>query len=92
MFSKMHVTCKKNVCKSQNGIKPFCPLFSIDYHCVFASPTSSPGKYGRPIQLSGLSELLKVHRYLSKVTKWDVCKSQKSVPITKQLNILQNTL
>ena len=43
-FGKMYITRAKNVCNSQNNIKPFFQ-FLIDLQCVFASPTICPGNY-----------------------------------------------
>ena len=57
IISKVSVSRKilcRNVCKSQNIMKPF---FSI-YHGLkmcFASPTNSPGNYWGYIKFSGLS-------------------------------------
>ena len=59
-------------------------LFPMDYQCVFASPTSSPGHYGQPIKLIIYTPLKRLY----KVTKLDIYIWVKST----RMDIMQNSV
>ena len=89
IFSKMSVSHEKNVCKSQNSMKPFFLYFQLINKLFLLVPQTVPVIMDNPCNfqdfLSFLMCIYTLFKRVYEVSEFGDCKSQYSVLVTKKI-------